>query len=323
MPHPSPLPDELGTAFGYPHARALGVTPRRLRARDLISPHRGVRLLPHADPEPDDDTPGAADRRLRRELLHRIRGYESVRHPRAFYAGRTALALRLLPYAGDGTVLCVGTFTPDRPPRMIGVDGVKLSAQLATITEFEGLPVTSPASTWAMLASALSERQLTILADAIVRIPRGEGGVREPERQLASLEQLQSAAMAPHRRQRPKLLRALSRARVGSMSVLESEYRLAAEDAGLPEPELDVEIRDEHGRLLGIADILYRKGVRVIVEVEGDQHRTSRRQWNRDLDKYAAYAANDWEVVRVTVDHIRRSGRAIPLVRAAFARHLR
>ena len=86
----------------------------------------------------------------------------------------------------------------------------------------------------------------------------------------------------------------------------------------MPPADLDVEIRDASGRLLGISEFAYRER-RVVVEIEGDHHRTSRAQWNRDLDKYAAYAAAGWEVVRVTSHHLRQ-GRAVALVSAALER---
>ena len=319
MPRLTPLPEELGPAFAYAHARGLGVSPQRLRARDLGHPHRGVRLARFVDPEPEDSAPGARDRRSRRELMHRIDGYERVRPRHAFYVGRTALGIYRLPFTDAGRALCVGVFSPARPPRMNGVDGFAISPSLTSVREHDGLPVASPASVWAMLARELGERELTILADAIVRVPREEQGRRRPDEQLATIDQLRAAALAPHRRHRDTLMRALARARIGCMSVLESEYRLAAEDAGLPEPELDVKIRDDRGRLIGIADAVHRPH-RVIVEIEGDQHRTSRAQWNRDLEKHAAYTAAGWEVVRVTSEHIRVSGRAVSLVRDALAR---
>lgn len=307
-------------AFACEDARASGVSPRRLRARDLEKPYRGVRLIIDPASEPDDTAPGAIDRRLRRSLMKLIAGYECVRHPSSFYTGSTALGIHRLPFLADeSAALCVGVLLPARAPRMDGVRGVAFSPWLATVGTYEGLPVTTPASTWALLAREFSEPKLTMLADAIVRIPRGKGGQPQPLRQLATLDQLRVAAMAPHRRHREKLLQSLERARVGSMSVLESEYRLAADDARLPEPELDVEIRDRDGRLVGIADLVYREH-RTLVEIEGDQHRTSREQWNRDLEKYAAYTAMGWEVVRVTSSHIRGSGRGVDLVRTALNR---
>jgi very-short-patch-repair endonuclease len=81
-----------------------------------------------------------------------------------------------------------------------------------------------------------------------------------------------------------------------------------------------MEIRDGRGILLGISEIVY-PHYRVVVEVEGDHHRTSRAQWNRDLDKYDAYASGGWETVRLSSLHIRRNRDAVRRVAAALRRH--
>ena len=73
------------------------------------------------------------------------------------------------------------------------------------------------------------------------------------------------------------------------------------------------------GRRIAIADAAY-PDHRVIVEVEGDQHRTDRDQWNRDIDRQADLVAAGWEVVRLTAAHL-CSGQAAHRVRAALERH--
>src|SRR5690606_6272639 len=107
--------------------------------------------------------------------------------------------------------------------------------------------------------------------------------------------------------------------RVGSSSPLESDYRLDAEDAGLPEPVLDFEVRDGRGRLLGISEFAYPLH-RTVVEIEGDHHRTSKLQWNRDIQKYRDYAAEGWEVVRLTAADVRRTRTAARIVGAVLSR---
>ncbi|MGN6271636.1 MAG: hypothetical protein ACTHMQ_00950 [Protaetiibacter sp.] len=90
--------------------------------------------------------------------------------------------------------------------------------------------------------------------------------------------------------------------------------------AGLPEPELDAGIRNGYGRLLGIADGRYR-GYRVLIEVEGDHHRTDRPQWARDIEKHAAYAAEGHETVRLTGIQIRQHPeQGVALIRNALIR---
>lgn len=54
---------------------------------------------------------------------------------------------------------------------------------------------------------------------------------------------------------------------------------------------------------------------------QGDHHRTARQQWNRDIEKYAAYASHGWEVVRLTSAHIRGwQPRGVEVVRATLLR---
>src|SRR5690606_26014991 len=132
----------------------------------------------------------------------------------------------------------------------------------------------------------LSERELVRLGDAIVRVPRDEHGRPRPEHRLATLDDLRAALDVGRRPGAVRLRAALARIRVGAMSPLETDMRLDAVDAGLPEPELDAEVRSVQGRLLGIADGRYR-AYRVLIEVEGDHHRTDRRQWARDIEKHA------------------------------------
>lgn len=182
-----------------------------------------------------------------------------------------------------------------------------------------GLPLASPAAVWAMLGAELTVRELVIIGDAIVRIPRDEFGTPRPELALGTIAELREAAV-PSRPGARRLREAVELVRVGSASPLETEHRLDAASAGLPTPLLDQVIRDDDGRMLGISEIVHPRW-RVAVEIEGDHHRTSRRQWQRDLDKYAAYADAGWEVVRLAAHRVRhRSADGIAQVRSALRR---
>ncbi|WP_345800286.1 hypothetical protein AAIB33_12510 [Microbacterium sp. AZCO] len=291
MPRPPrSLPDSLDDSFRIGDAVRAGVTLGRLRALDLERPFRGVRTkrIIEAYAADEDESPLTIDRETRRAVMRRVRAYALVMPPNAFFAGRTAAVAQRLPVEHDpGADLCVAMHSPARGLRGGGIRGIKVSPNLASVRMVEDLRVTSPASTWAMLAGELSQRELVVLGDAIVRVPRDATGRPQPGLRLASIDQLRLAARAPWRRRRALLEAALQQIRVGSMSPLETDFRLGAAAEGLPEPELDVEIREAGGRLLGISDAVYREQ-RTIVEVEGDHHRTTRAQWNRDIEKYAA-----------------------------------
>jgi hypothetical protein len=273
-----------------------------------------------AAPSPNDHAPLARDRMLRARVLRDARAYAEVMAPHAFFAARTAAVLYGLP-VWHGAELDVAVFTPARAPRRVGIRGRKMTPGFVSVRMLEGLRLVTPVSSWAMLGTELSERDLIRLGDAIVKVPRGAGGRPRPDLQLATLDELRSAALEPGRPGRTRLLRALAHIRVGSMSPLETDTRLETRAAGLPESELDVEIRAAAGgRLLGISDMRYR-AYRVLVEVEGDHHRTDPAQWARDIEKLAAYAAEGYETVRVTAAQVRtHPDKAVALIRAALIR---
>ncbi|MCT9820591.1 endonuclease domain-containing protein [Microbacterium sp. W1N] len=315
---PHPLAPGLGDAFTVAQALAVGHTASRLRARDLDKPYRGARrvVTPPAPAAPHD-APLARDRAERERVVRAARAYRPVMPPGAVFVGRTAAVLWGLPCA-HGDELHVGVFAPRHGVRRPGIRGVKLSPRLVGTCTLERMPVADPASTWAMLGAELSVRQLIVLGDAVVRIPRDQRGHPQPAQQLCTVAGLRAAAEAPRRRHRDRLSTALDGIRVGAMSPLETDFRLVTVAAGLPEPDLDVEIRDERGYLIGIADAVYPRE-RVIVEVEGDHHRVSRTQWQRDIEKHAAYGAAGWRVVRLTSAHISGPHPLAPaLLRAAL-----
>lgn len=325
MRTPRPLPAALGESFACAEAIAHDVTRRRLRAGDLEAPFRGARLRREDAAEGRDAAAGeplALDRRYRKTILRAAHAYASVAPAGSFFVGAAALAAHGLPMRGEwvGRPLAVAVHPPAHAPRGRGVRGVKVSPRMVRVCEIDGLRVADAVTAWALCGSWLPLDHLVVLGDALVRVPRDERGRPHPELRHATIDRLGQAAAVPWRRGRERLVAALELIRVGSMSPLETECRLVVTRSGLPEPDLDVEIRADDGRLIGICDGVYRPQ-RVAIEVEGGHHRTSDRQWNRDLDKYAALAAAGWEVVRLTSRHIRGPWPQAPqLVRAALER---
>ncbi|MBS1906564.1 MAG: hypothetical protein JST33_08355 [Actinobacteria bacterium] len=321
---PAPLPGSLGEQFTPEQSRAAGVSSRRLRARDIERPYRGVLSVTSATPDQQpagsDDEPFARDRAQRAALVRQASLYRTVMPAHAFFAGRSAAGIWRLPIDCSGD-LVVGTVAPHRAPRRRGIQGRQFAPELVSIRTVDDFRVTSPASTWASLGGELTVRELVRLGDAIVRVPRDAHACLQPSLALATITQLQAAMEAGRRAGAAALREALGMIRVGSASPLETDYRCDSIREGLPEPLLDVEIRDPGGRLLGVTEIAY-PDFGLLVEIEGDHHRTSRQQWNRDIDKYADYAAAGWEVVRLTSAHIRGARpRATRIVRESLRRH--
>ncbi len=84
----------------------------------------------------------------------------------------------------------------------------------------------------------------------------------------------------------------------GAESPPESHTRKVIIDAGLPRPETQIAITDEHGRIVARADLGWRKW-RVIVEYDGEHHWTDRGQRAWDIERTAILEALGWTVIRV------------------------
>lgn len=94
--------------------------------------------------------------------------------------------------------------------------------------------------------------------------------------------------------------------------------RLDLADAGLPEPEVNGEIRTAGGDLIAYGDLVFRP-YRVLAEYDGEQHRTDSAQYSRDVDRLDDLARLGWRTVRFTRAH-RNTARLqrIERVRAAL-----
>jgi very-short-patch-repair endonuclease len=82
---------------------------------------------------------------------------------------------------------------------------------------------------------------------------------------------------------------------------------------------------------MGRVDLVY-LAYKLIIEHEGDQHRTDRYQWNHDIDRHEDFARDNWTLIRVTSERARwprqvvravtrPSGRTDTTTRAAADRH--
>jgi hypothetical protein len=161
------------------------------------------------------------------------------------------------------------------------------------ITEIGGLPVSTAARTYLDLAARLPRGMVLALGDALLH------------RRLVSMDEL-AAITDAH-----KGYRGVVRAREmlelldpKSESPRESMLRLLLLDAGLPRPEANVNIYDSHGAFVARVDLLFRRH-RVIVEYDGDQHRTDRAQYARDVYRTTQLATLGYTVLRFTAADLR------------------
>ncbi|MFT4231525.1 MAG: hypothetical protein QM606_01935 [Leucobacter sp.] len=304
----------------------------RLRSSDLERPFRGVRRRTPAGTGAADVAASSASAHASpaQAWAERQRAaamaYATVMTDSQFFAGLTAAVIWRLPVPAPAGLrrhrgadvrelgdpdhpvnrIEVGVLAPHNAPRRNRVRGVQMQPRLAGIRERDGLRVLDPPSVWATLGPRLERPDRVALGDAIIRRPRIGGDLGPPPRMaFATFEELVAVSEVKGRVGRGELLSTLPLLRQGMASAPESHLRLAIADAGLPEPVCDYDVRDALGCYLGTTEIAYPQ-FRVVIEYEGDHHRTEAWQWNRDLDKYADYERAGWKVIRVTAEKLYR-----------------
>ena len=271
------LPPALrGSAFRTDDATSAGVARDRLGAADLFAPFHGIRA--------PSDAPRETVADQCRLLLPRLSGLQ-------FFSHTTAALLweMRLPLQAESGPLHVGACPPARAPRTVGVTGHRTDLAPALLTLAQGLPAPTAPETWAQLGSILALDDLIAAADGIL------------DRGLATSEDLAEAASRIRRRGGKDLAQALLEMRAGSESRPETKTRLVLSRAGLPEPELNADLRSTDGRFVARLDLAYPR-YRVCVEYDGRQH-AQQAQFVRDADRWAEIEAQGWILVRVLAHH--------------------
>jgi hypothetical protein len=96
----------------------------------------------------------------------------------------------------------------------------------------------------------------------------------------------------------------------------ETMLRLCLVLAGLPTPDCNL-VMGTHDHPIGRVDLVF-KEFGVLIEYEGDQHRTDRWQWNVDIGRYEEFTADGYLVIRVTGAAMRRPRDVVCRVDAAL-----
>lgn len=191
----------------------------------------------------------------------------------------------------------VSVFTGAAAPRTTGVHGHRVGPGMARIVTRDGLRVTSPASTWAMLGQ-LGRYDLVAGGDYFARVWRAEGyyRVNAGMAPLASVPQLVAAVGAGRRVGIDALRRALPLIRTDAWSRPETWTRLVIVDAGLPEPVLNSDQYDAYGAHLACIDLAYPEH-KVAIEYQGQHHGA---RYVRDIERIERLRSEGWIVVQVT-----------------------
>ena len=278
MRNPSPFPTSLrGRAISTHDAHDWGLSERRTRARDVAHPYHGV---------------FGVDLALA-SVLDQCRAYEPRLRDAQLFSHVTALALwgAPIPRGGADSVHLAVRF-PRTPPRTIGAVGHSLQ-RLNPAVRF-GLPISAAAAAWCESAALLDRVELVAAGDALVTGVRRPGGRENP---VATVAELRSALAG--RRGSPgtgRGLWAVDRIRTGVDSFAETQLRLLLARHRFLEPTTDCPIEVVGGLVLH-SDLGY-PTARIALEFEGDEHRTNRERWMRDIRRRELMEDAGWRVIR-------------------------
>lgn len=295
-------------AFATARADELGLSRGRMRASDLQTPFRGVR-----SEGLDLDN-----------LVHRCRAATAFMGEFDAFSHSTALALwgAPLPVGLDGALHIATRGTTRR--RRARVVGHRVAAQTPLQASPDGFITVAPATAWCQFASQRGGRTSKKMLLALVaagdhlitgrRIPGGRATA------ACTFAQLRHAVGVHGRARGARLLaEALPLVRGGVDSPRETELRLLLIDEGLIAPEVGHVV---HTRLGPLSPDLAYPHRRVLLEYEGDAHRTDRRRWRGDFDRVRAFQEAGWTVIRVNADDLtdaKRRGALIAQLRALLA----
>lgn len=246
----------------------LGLSRTALAHPRFARPYRGVRELKSAPSETkrfqSEEAISAAI-----SLVPRIR-------PGELFSHSTALALLGCPINIEPrphVTIC----PPNAATVAAGVHGHVSGRDVTPWTTPEGLQIVPPTLAFVQAAGVLPFRELVVAADFLV-LPGTQYRDSPPTVELDELRRFVASISARGIR---RARAALDFARVGAESRMETLLRLLMARFGLDRLDLQVDVVDQYGQWIGRFDMvdLVRK---LIIEYDGDQHRTSKEQYERD-----------------------------------------
>lgn len=233
-------------------------------------------------------------------LLDRATGAWLATGRRGVIAGVAASALLGAPWVD-----------PSQPIELLGVAArpqpglVTRRERIADdeVTRRAGLPVTTRARTAFDMGRHLDRAQAIARLDALMWNQKFSPG-----------DVLVLADRYPRARGLRQLRELLPLVDGGAASPRESQTRLLILDAGFPRPETQIPVALGR-RAVAFLDMGWEE-YGVAVEYDGDQHRTDRRQYVKDMARLRALADLGWIVVRVIAED--RPAEWLPRVEAAL-----
>ena len=292
-----PLPDGWADGpFRIGDAVRAGVSTSRLDGGDLDRPFWGIRTPAAAGDGSVGRQSSIPVRRtdveaLCRALMVRMR-------PDAFFTHATAALLLGFPVPARLArlrPLHVGCAAPARAMAARDIVGHSMRIDSQDLVDRGVLRLTGPARTWLDLAALLTLAELVAVGDHLLfwKSPLVTPG-----------ELADALARYPSRSGLRRARAAVPMLRERSESPRESVLRVIIVLAGLPEPECNLNVFDEVGRFLARGDLAY-PDFKLLIEYQGDHHRTDRAQWRSDIRRTGRLEDHGWQVLQFTDDDLR------------------
>ena len=288
------LPRELTRVpFTVGGAAAAGLSPDRLRGRDLHRPFHGVRS---ANPVTT--------------ILDRCRAYEQRMPQHAFFCSITAALLFGVPLPRrleEFPVVHVGVSSAHHPPRGRGVVGHRLSVSGDYQSAWCGLRVASPEQVWCQLGALLSVPDLVAAGDFLIR----------RDLPMTTHQRLREAVtMFPGRRGKPRLRVAVELLHDRAESRRESHLRVIIVRAGVAGLSVNFPITTSGGFRYR-ADLAFPER-KVVVEYQSEYH-GDESQRRKDMTRRARLEADGWYVMEVNADDLRDPAELVQRIRRVLA----
>ena len=267
---PHEIPADLTRGpFTVATARAAGVSPKILRGRRFQSPHHGVHVLAA--------TNGGEREAVAAALLVLPAG--------SLATGVTGLRLHGVEVGPPSPMRFVTTHA-----RQVRRPGIKVTRVTRLPERWDDLAAI-PEHCWLVAALELDLVELVTAADWLLRL------------RVTSRRALTAYVASSSSRGAAAARAAVEKIRDRVDSPRETRLRLCLVLAGLPTPECNPTIRGDGA--YGRVDLVYLE-FRILIEYEGDQHRTDRFQWNRDIDRQEGFTRDQWTLLRITAERARR-----------------
>jgi len=220
---------------------------------------------------------------------------------RGIITGAAAAALHGAKWIPEDVPVELVHANPRAPRGVLTRRGVLKDGETQTI---EGYPVTTPERTAFDIGRRGAVHSAVARLDALARAT----GFKIED----VLRVVQEHPRSPGLR---RLETALELVDPGAQSPRETYLRLLFIDAGLPRPQTQIPVLGTDGIPIAYLDMGWQDWM-VAVEYDGDQHRTDRRQYVKDIRRLEMLEEMGWIIVRVVVED--SSAAVLRRVRAAI-----